>query len=80
MNTHFPHLLSPGQIGNMQLKNHVIMGPTETLYASSDGEITRPIIDYYVRRAKGVQASLSCIPPKAIPKSTLSTLCRLYSH
>ncbi len=53
MNTHFPHLLSPGQIGNMQLKNHVIMGPTETLYASSDGEITRPIIDYYVRRAKG---------------------------
>lgn len=29
------------------------MGPTETLYASCCGEVTRPIIDYYVRRAKG---------------------------
>ena len=49
----YPHLLSPGKIGNMELKNHIIMGPTETLYASCNGEVTQPIIDYYVRRAKG---------------------------
>jgi len=49
----FTHLLAPGKIGNLQLKNHVIMGPTETLYATAGGEVTRPIIDYYVRRAKG---------------------------
>lgn len=53
MNMNYSHLLSPGKIGTLQLKNRVIMGPTETLYASASGEVTRPIIDYYVRRAKG---------------------------
>ncbi len=37
----------------MTLRNHVIMGPTETHFASSDGQVTQPEIDYYVRRAKG---------------------------
>lgn len=53
MNKSYLHLLSPGKIGKLQLRNRVIMGPTETLYASCCGEVTRPIIDYYVRRAKG---------------------------
>lgn len=53
MNNKYPHLLAPGKIGNMELKNHMFMGPTETLYASCNGEVTRPLIDYYVRRAKG---------------------------
>ena len=52
-NTKFPHLLAPGKIGNLELKNRVVMGPTETLYATSDGEITDKIIDYYVERARG---------------------------
>ena len=52
-NTQFPNLLSPGKIGSLELKNRVVMGPTETLYASSDGEITDKIIDYYVERARG---------------------------
>lgn len=52
-NTQFPHLLAPGKIGNLELKNRVVMGPTETLYATSDGEITDKIIDYYVERARG---------------------------
>lgn len=42
----FPHLLAPGKIGSLELKNRVVMGPTETLYATSDGEITDKIIDY----------------------------------
>lgn len=49
----FEHLLKPGKIGNMALRNHVIMGPTETHFASSDGQVTQPEIDYYVQRAKG---------------------------
>lgn len=53
MASKYEHLLAPGKIGNLPLKNRVIMGPTETLYATSEGEVTRPIIDYYVRRAKG---------------------------
>ncbi|MBU3154401.1 FAD-dependent oxidoreductase [Clostridium estertheticum] len=49
----FKHLLEPGKIGNMTLRNHVIMGPTETHFATSDGQVTQREIDYYVRRAKG---------------------------
>lgn len=51
--TQFQHLLAPGNIGSMQLKNHVIMGPIETLYASSDGEMTQRIIEFYTRRSRG---------------------------
>lgn len=53
INTNFPNLLSPCKIGNLEIKNRVVMGPTETLYATSDGEITDKIIDYYVERARG---------------------------
>lgn len=53
INTQFPNLLSPGKIGSLEIKNRVVMGPTETLYATSDGEITDKIIDYYVERARG---------------------------
>lgn len=49
----FSHLLEPGKIGNLTIRNRVVMGPTETLYATSDGEITDKIIDFYVARAKG---------------------------
>jgi 2,4-dienoyl-CoA reductase-like NADH-dependent reductase (Old Yellow Enzyme family)/thioredoxin reductase len=49
----YPHLLEPGRIGKMSLKNRVIFGPCETLCATVDGEVTQRIIDYYVRRAKG---------------------------
>ena len=53
MSTNYSHLLSPGKIGNLELKNRIVMGPTETLYANCCGEVTRPVIDYYVRRARG---------------------------
>lgn len=53
INTQFPNLLKPGKIGSLEIKNRVVMGPTETLYATSDGEITDKIIDYYVERARG---------------------------
>lgn len=53
INTQFPNLLSPCKIGSLEIKNRVVMGPTETLYATSDGEITDKIIDYYVERARG---------------------------
>lgn len=49
----YKKLFSPGKIGKLTLKNRVIMGPTETLYASAFGEVTEPIIDYYEQRARG---------------------------
>ncbi|MBM3789597.1 MAG: FAD-binding protein [Acidobacteria bacterium] len=53
MSTPYRHLLQPGEIGRMQLKNRVIFGPCETLCATVHGEVTQKIIDYYVRRAEG---------------------------
>lgn len=52
-NGKFPHLFSQAKIGGVTLSNRVIMGPTETLYASAIGEVTQPIIAYYEARAKG---------------------------
>lgn len=49
----FEHLTAPGRIGRMRLRSHVIMGPTETHFASTDGMVTQPDIDYYARRARG---------------------------
>ncbi len=49
----YQRLFSPGRIGSVELKNRVIMGPTETLYASAIGEVTPAIIDYYTERAQG---------------------------
>lgn len=49
----YKNLFSPAKIGMLTLKNRVIMGPTETLYASAFGEVTEPIIDYYEQRARG---------------------------
>lgn len=49
----YPQLFSEGQIASVTLPNRVIMGPTETLYASACGEVTQPIIEYYEQRARG---------------------------
>lgn len=49
----YEKLFSPGRIGKVTMKNRIIMGPTETLYASAYGEVTQAIIDYYEERARG---------------------------
>ncbi len=49
----YKHLLATGQIGKMQVRNHVIMSPTETHFTNEDGTISWAEIEYYRRRAKG---------------------------
>lgn len=49
----YPHLSKKGSIGKVQLRNRIIMNPTETLYASASGECTQEVIEFYRRRAKG---------------------------
>ena len=36
MNT-FPNLLRPGRIGQMELRNRLVMSPMKTMYGSPDG-------------------------------------------
>ena len=64
---HFPALFSLGKIGKLQLKNRIIMAPMETNYASSIGEVTEPLLDYYRERAQGgvglIIVEAACVDP-----------------
>lgn len=48
----FPRLFAPGQIGNLTLKNRIVMAPLGTRLAK-EGFITEPQVDYYVERSRG---------------------------
>ena len=49
----FTTLLSPINIGNLEIKNRFVVPPMGTNYANPDGTVSRQLIDYYVERAKG---------------------------
>ena len=49
----YDKLLEPGKIGRLQLRNRIVMSPTETHFTASDGMLTWPEIAYYERRARG---------------------------
>lgn len=49
----FSVLFSPGNVARLQLKNRLVMAPMATNYASSQGEVTDTLLDYYRERARG---------------------------
>ncbi|HOO75845.1 MAG TPA: hypothetical protein PLS66_11180 [Tepiditoga sp.] len=49
----FKNLFSEGKIGNLTLKNRIVMPAMGTSIASSTGEASEDIIRYYEERAKG---------------------------
>jgi 2,4-dienoyl-CoA reductase (NADPH2) len=49
----FPHLLRPGRIGSMSLRNRLVMSPMETMYGTPDGLPSQRTRDYFGARAKG---------------------------
>ncbi|MCX5990918.1 MAG: FAD-dependent oxidoreductase [Chloroflexi bacterium] len=50
---HFPKLFEPTRIGQMELKNRIVMPPMGTNMATPDGHVTERIRSYYEQRAKG---------------------------
>lgn len=52
-NCRFRKLFEPGHIGELELRNRIVMAPMGTNYATEDGYITDRIKDYYEERAKG---------------------------
>ncbi len=50
---HLPHLFSEGQIGNLEIKNRIVMLPMARQFQGFNGEVTQKTIDYYAERAKG---------------------------
>lgn len=53
-------LLQPGKIGEMQLKNRIVMAPMGSCLGNLHGEVTDRVIDWYAERAKG-GAGLICV-------------------
>jgi 2,4-dienoyl-CoA reductase-like NADH-dependent reductase (Old Yellow Enzyme family)/thioredoxin reductase len=53
MVTQFKTLFSPFRIGNLELKNRIVMPPMATHFAAEDGSINDRHIAYYVKRIKG---------------------------
>lgn len=49
----FRHLSKPGKIGNMWIKNRMIMPAMETWSSGPDGTVTESTINHYIRRANG---------------------------
>jgi len=49
----YDRLFSKGKIGNLEIKNRVVMMPMGTHLSSADGEITDREIAYFEERAKG---------------------------
>ncbi|MFC7496763.1 MULTISPECIES: FAD-dependent oxidoreductase [unclassified Nocardioides] len=48
-----PHLLSPGRIGTMELRNRIVMSPMETMYGTPEGLPSDRTIAYFAARAAG---------------------------
>ena len=46
-------LFAPGKIGQMELRNRVVMAPMVVQLAAENGAVTARSIEYYARRAKG---------------------------
>lgn len=51
--TTFPHLLAPGRIGSMELRNRIVMSPMETMYGTPDGVPSERTVAYFAARAAG---------------------------
>jgi 2,4-dienoyl-CoA reductase (NADPH2) len=51
--TEYPHLLAPGRIGSMELRNRIVMSPMETMYGTPDGLPSQRTIAYFAARAAG---------------------------
>ena len=51
--THYPHLLAPGRIGQLELRNRIVMAPMGSNFAEADGHCGERIQAYYEARAAG---------------------------
>ncbi|WP_372760047.1 FAD-dependent oxidoreductase [Pseudoalteromonas sp.] len=51
--SHYQHLLKPGEIGGLTLRNRIMMAPMGSNYADPDGHCSERIQAFYEARAKG---------------------------
>lgn len=53
MNKHYPNLFSPVRVGNVMLKNRIVMSAMDTCYFAKDGTLTAQAKAHYLERARG---------------------------
>ncbi len=53
MNSAYPKLFEPFRLGQMQLKNRIVMAPMGTGFGKPGGFVSQRTIDYYEARAQG---------------------------
>lgn len=58
MTSGYPHLLSPGRIGSLTLRNRILMCPMGDNQATADGDVTEQQVAYFEARARGGAALL----------------------
>lgn len=49
----YPYLFQTGKIGNMTVKNRIVMAPMGEVMGNTDGTVSDQMIAYYAERAKG---------------------------
>jgi 2,4-dienoyl-CoA reductase-like NADH-dependent reductase (Old Yellow Enzyme family) len=49
----YPHLLSPGRIGTMELRNRIVSCPMGDRLANDDGTVSDAHLEYFAARARG---------------------------
>jgi 2,4-dienoyl-CoA reductase-like NADH-dependent reductase (Old Yellow Enzyme family)/thioredoxin reductase len=56
----FEKMFTPGKIGNMEVRNRLIVPPMLTEYAAEDGSLTERYIRYYEEKARGGWGLIIC--------------------
>ncbi|MDH5236514.1 MAG: effector protein, partial [Acidimicrobiia bacterium] len=49
----YEHLLAPGRIGTLEVRNRIVMAPMGVEIVDADGHAREPLIAYYEERARG---------------------------
>lgn len=68
MSNNYQHLLSPGRIGSVELRNRIVLAAMGSNYAEANGHCGERLIAYYEARAKGgagllvLETSAACYP------------------
>ena len=72
------HLLSPGRIGAMELRNRIVLAAMGSNFATPDGHCSERLIAYYEARAKGgtgllvLETSAACFPNGSTMPNTVA--------
>jgi 2,4-dienoyl-CoA reductase (NADPH2) len=78
MSLNYKHLLTPGRIGGLHLRNRIVLAAMGSNFAEASGHCNERLIAYYEARAKGgagllvLETSAACFPYGSTMPNTLA--------